>query len=90
MNREYKQITNLSIENSELKKKLTNYGRKIIRLEMELSELKSKLDLDSSSENNLNQEELFDGRNYIYESPDGEKIYRRKFGDYNNREEINV
>mgnify|MGYP004240649787 FL=1 len=25
---------------------------------------------------------------YIYESPDGKTIYRRRFGDYNNREQI--
>ena len=25
---------------------------------------------------------------YIYESPDGEIIYRRKFGDYDHREKL--
>ena len=25
---------------------------------------------------------------YIYESPDGKKVYRRRFGDYDNKELI--
>ena len=29
-----------------------------------------------------------DSDTYIYESPDGKTIYRRRFGEYNNREKI--
>tara|TARA_Y100001963_G_scaffold102627_1_gene141254 strand:+ start:727 stop:1062 length:336 start_codon:yes stop_codon:yes gene_type:complete len=87
-------------EITELKTKLTNKARQLLRLEMENAELKDRLEnhgchaevdglevgqpSDYEDDKQLN---LFD-RN-IYESPDGGKtVYKRKFGDYNNREEV--
>jgi len=32
--------------------------------------------------------ELEENDTYIYESPDGKTVYRRKFGEYDNREVI--
>jgi len=57
------------------------------KLKTELSKLKN-----DDVVKNPNQLELFgdDLETYIYESPNGKTVYRRKFGDYSgNREKIN-
>ena len=80
MREEYKEITELYLENTKLKNECR-------RLRTELRELRNKV-----IKKNPNQLELFgdDAETYIYESPDGKTVYRRKFGDHSgNREKMN-
>ena len=56
MREEYKQITQLTKENSELKSKLLKQAKRLIRLEIENSEFKDRL---REHRDNPNQLELF-------------------------------
>ena len=97
-------------EISELKTKLTNKARQLLRLEMENAELKDRLenhgchaevdglevgqpsDYEVDPQLNLFDKNIYDIADtgeYIYESPDnGKTVYKRKFGEYSNKEEV--
>ena len=80
-------------EISELKTKLVNKAKQLLRLEMENAELKDMV-LDNGGDYTSididKQLELFDDNQLsIFESPDGgNTVYKRKFGDYTNRQEV--
>ena len=75
-------------EISELKTKLTNQARQILRLEMENAELKDMV-LDNGGDYTSISEDRNMAQLDIFESPDGgHTVYKRKFGDYDNREEV--
>ena len=73
-------ILQLEIENANLKDELRNHS---CYAETDGYEVGSPSDYEEDKQLNL-----FD-KKYIYESPDGgETVYRRKFGEYGNREKI--
>jgi hypothetical protein len=80
MRREYKQITNLQIENSKLKNIIKTIKTMVHDKpnDMQLGEKIRSYFLNGDNK-----------KAYIYESPDGgETIYRRKFGDYDTPREL--
>tara|TARA_B100000424_G_scaffold99838_1_gene74897 strand:+ start:25 stop:267 length:243 start_codon:yes stop_codon:yes gene_type:complete len=62
-----------------------DYKEKFGRLIEENSELRQKI---LRLEKELASFKVNDGETYIYESPDGETIYRRKFNDHENGREL--
>ncbi len=85
----YKEIlADLLIKESELKTKITNQAKQILRLEMENAELKDMV-LDNGGDYTSISEDRNMAQLDIFESPDGgHTVYKRKFGDYDNREEV--
>ena len=80
MRREYKQITNLQIENSKLKNIIKTIKTMVLDEPNDM-QLGGKIRSYFLNEDNK--------KTYIYESPDGgETIYRRKFGDYETPREL--
>ena len=68
-------ISNLESDNDILRKEVNKVNNSLRKL---VFNIPSKLLVDSE-----------DKDKYIYESPDGgETVYRRKFGDYDNKEKI--
>jgi len=85
-----KKILELKIENSEMKDRLIELGERPDewRIEQFNRNRAQEDQVTTIKEMKERIKELFPTK-YIYESPDGgETIYRREFGDYNNKVEV--